>query len=94
MGASRIIIIAVSAIAAIGLALIIRGMVGRPAPPPAPVVVSAAAPAHPMTQVLVAKRDLPVGTRLAAGDIGWQAWPADGVNAAFITDGRAVEAAP
>ncbi len=47
-----------------------------------------------MTQVLVAKRDLTVGTRLAAGDIGWQAWPADGLNPAFITDGRAAEVQP
>jgi len=47
-----------------------------------------------MTQVLVAKKDLAVGTRLSPGDIGWQAWPADGLNPAFITDGRAAQLAP
>jgi pilus assembly protein CpaB len=88
MGAQRIIIIAVSAIAAIGLALIVRGMAVRPsAPPPA-------APQRPMTQVLVAKKDLPVGTRIAEGDIGWQAWPAESLNAAFITDGHGAQTAP
>ncbi|QUD86746.1 Flp pilus assembly protein CpaB [Phenylobacterium montanum] len=93
MGASRIIIIAVSAVAAIGIALIVHNIAVRPA---APHQAMAAAPAaiKPMTQVLVAKRDLPIGTRLAGGDIGWQAWPADSLNAAFITDGRAAQAAP
>ncbi|HEY2658559.1 MAG TPA: Flp pilus assembly protein CpaB [Caulobacteraceae bacterium] len=91
MGASRIIIIAVSAFAAIGLALIVRNMAARP---PVAVAAPISSPQHPMTQVLVAKRDLPVGTRLAAADIGWQSWPADGLNAAFITDGRAAEAQP
>lgn len=94
MGASRIIIIAVSAIAAIGLALIVRTLAVRPSAPATAQATASAAPQHPMTQVLVAKHDLPVGTRLAAGDIGWQAWPADSLNPAFITDGRAAQAAP
>ncbi|WP_249138353.1 Flp pilus assembly protein CpaB [Phenylobacterium montanum] len=76
-----------------GIALIVHNIAVRPA---APHQAMAAAPAaiKPMTQVLVAKRDLPIGTRLAGGDIGWQAWPADSLNAAFITDGRAAQAAP
>ena len=95
MGASRkIIIIAASAIAAIGLALVMRVMLVRPVGPSQAAASTTAAPQHPMTQVLVAKRDLPVGTRLASGDIGWQAWPADSLNPAFITDGRAAEAQP
>jgi pilus assembly protein CpaB len=93
MGASRIIIIAVSAVAAIGIALIVHSIAVRPAAPHQ-AMAQTASPLKPMTQVLVAKRDLPVGTRLAAGDIGWQAWPADSLNVAFITDGHAAEAAP
>jgi pilus assembly protein CpaB len=42
-----------------------------------------------MTRVIIARRDLPIGTRLAAGDLGWQPWPADSVNPTFITDGKA-----
>ena len=91
MGSNRVIILVVAAFAAIALMLIVRGLAGhKPAPPP----VAAAAPERPMTQVLVAHRDLPTGTRIAAGDVVWQPWPADGVNPAFITDGHAAQAAP
>jgi pilus assembly protein CpaB len=87
MGATRMmIVLVVAAVSAILLAVIVHGIVGhRGSPPP---VVAAAAPAKPMTQVLVAQHDLPIGTRLAQGDLTWQPWPADGVNAAFITDGQ------
>lgn len=93
MGAARIIILSVAAVAAIGLAVVVRGMIaGKPAAP-AP-VAQAAAPETPMTRVLVAKRELPVGTRLTASDMGWQSWPAASLNPAFITDGSAPRPAP
>jgi len=44
--------------------------------------------------VLVAKRDLPVGTQLKAGDIGWQPWPAATLNAAYTTNGANPAPAP
>ena len=47
-----------------------------------------------MTRVLVAKRDLPVGTRLQPDDLGWQSWPVSAANATFITDGSAPAPAP
>jgi pilus assembly protein CpaB len=85
MGRSRILILAVAAVSAVALAFIVRGMAARPAPV-APVAV--AAPVEkPMSKVLVAKRDLPIGTRIAETDLHWQPWPADAVNPAFITDG-------
>jgi pilus assembly protein CpaB len=87
MGASRIVILVVAAFSAVVLMFVVRGMVGHKAAPPPPVAVGA--PAKPISQVLVAHRDLPIGTRLAAGDIAWQPWPADAVNPAFITDGAA-----
>jgi pilus assembly protein CpaB len=87
MGATRMIVLVVAAICAVGLAFIVRGIVGHKSAAPAPVV--AAAPAKTMAEVLVAHRDLPVGTRLAAGDLAWQPWPADGVNPSFITNGAA-----
>lgn len=84
MSGIRIAILAVAAIAAIGLALLVRKMVT----PDAPAAV-AAAPAKPVAQVLVAKRDLAVGVRLTPADLTWQAWPVEGLNATFVTDGAA-----
>lgn len=93
MGALRIAILVVAAVAAVALALVVRGMLAPKAAPP-PVAVSAPAPAKPMARVLVAKRDLRIGTRLTPDDLDWQAWPADALNANFITDGAAPVAAP
>lgn len=93
MGAVRIIILVVAAVFAVGLALIVRGLANHKPPPPPPPVVVAQARGEPMAQVLVARRDLPAGTRISQGDLGWQAWPSASLNPAFITDGRAPEAA-
>jgi len=80
-------IVLVAAVAAIGLAVVMqKAMGGKPAPAP---IVQAAPSDRPMTQVLVAKRDLAIGDRLVAGDVAWQPWPSDTVNAAFITNGAA-----
>jgi pilus assembly protein CpaB len=79
----------VAAVSAIGLAVVLqRALGGQPAAPTAQ-AAPAATPAKPMTQVLVAKRDLPIGTRLVAADVAWQAWPSDAINGAFITNGAA-----
>jgi pilus assembly protein CpaB len=91
----RIIVLAVAAIAAIGLALLVRGMLsGKPTSQ-----ANAAAPIaqpveRPMARVLVAKRDLKVGDRLTSNDMDWQEWPLEAVNAAFITDGSVAAPAP
>ena len=86
MSAVRIAILAVAAIAAIGLAFIVRGMV-TPKRPPA--VVAEAPPPRPVAQVLVAKRDLAIGVRLTPAALTWQPWPVEALNAAFVTDGAA-----
>ena len=91
----RIIVLAVAAVAAIGLALLVRGMVaGKPTNQ-----ANAAAPisqpaAKPMARVLVAKRDLKIGDRLTAADMDWQEWPVEAVNAAYVTDGTVPAARP
>lgn len=90
MGAARILVIVVAFAAAIGLAFIVHGMTAKKAAP-APVVVAAA---QPMAQVLVAKRDLPIGKRLDKDDLAWQSWPAANLNVAYITDGAAPVAPP
>jgi pilus assembly protein CpaB len=92
MGATRsILIVAIAAICALAVALLVGRLFVHPAPPPA---VAAVAPPKPMAQVMVAHRELAVGTVLANGDLAWQAWPVDAVNPAFITDGQAPQIAP
>ena len=86
MKPARIIVICVAAVAAIGLALVVRAM-GSPSKTPTAVAAAAAVPARPMAKVLVAAKDLQPGQRLAEGDLDWKDWPADEVNPAFITDG-------
>jgi pilus assembly protein CpaB len=91
MGATRsIIIVAIAAICALGLALLVGKLFVRPAAP-APVAV---AQAKPLARVVVAHRELPIGTVLASGDLVWQTWPLEAVNPAFITDGQPPQAAP
>ncbi|HZZ35327.1 MAG TPA: Flp pilus assembly protein CpaB [Caulobacteraceae bacterium] len=84
MNPVRLAILLVAAVAAIGLALLLRNMAGKPR---ASTSAVAAAPAKAMARVLTAARDLPVGTRLSAADMTWQSWPIDNLNAAYITDG-------
>lgn len=86
MKPARIIVICVAAVAAIGLALVVRAM-GSPSKSPTAVATAAAVPARPMAKVLVAAKDLQPGQRLTEADLAWKDWPVDEVNPAFITDG-------
>jgi pilus assembly protein CpaB len=86
MKPARIIVICVAAVAAIGLALVVRAM-GSPSNSPTAVAAAAAVPARPMAKVLVAAQDLQPGQRLTESDLAWKEWPVDEVNPAFITDG-------
>ena len=93
MNPVRLLIVLVAAISAIGLAVVMqRALGGKPAK--APLAQVAPNSDKPMTQVLVAKRDLAIGERLTGDDVAWQAWPTEAVNAAFITNGAAVPAPP
>src|SRR5438309_1050462 len=86
MKPARIIVLAIALVGAIGLALAVRVMLSGKATTQA----AAAAPApkpRPMARVLVAKRDMKVGERLAEADMDWQEWPVEAVNPAFVTDG-------
>jgi len=85
MKASRYVVFAVAAVAALLLAFLVRGLVGGKAPADtgaSKVVVEA-----PTTRVLVAARDLGVGQRIAEADLVWKDWPADALNDAYYTDG-------
>ncbi|CAN7363318.1 Flp pilus assembly protein CpaB [Brevundimonas sp. LjRoot202] len=86
MKPARIIVICVAAVAAIGLALVVRAM-GSPSGEPTAVATAAPVETRPMAKVLVAAKDLQAGRRLDESDLEWKDWPVDDVNPAFITDG-------
>ncbi|SDA83454.1 Flp pilus assembly protein CpaB [Mesorhizobium qingshengii] len=86
MPASRLIILSVAVAAAGGAGYVAKNMV---APPPQVTVESGPkAPAVALQDVLVLSGDVPMGNQLN-NNIAWQSWPADGINANFIT--RAAE---
>lgn len=85
MKPARIVVICVAAVAAIGLALVVRAMGSRDGEPAA--TASAAVEAPAMAKVLVAARDLQPGRRLESGDMQWKDWPVNGLNPAYVTDG-------
>jgi pilus assembly protein CpaB len=84
MGPVRILILVVAFAAAIGAVVVVRGMSKAQAPKPAPVAAAPVVVEKPQAQVLVAKRDLPAGTKLEAADMTWQSWPQESLNPAFI----------
>jgi pilus assembly protein CpaB len=61
-----------------------------PAPTPAPIIQQQAAPQARTTEVLVAARELPIGTLLAQADVRWVAWPTDSIPAEMIRAGAGV----
>jgi pilus assembly protein CpaB len=83
MNPVRIAILAVAAVAAIGLAVLLRNLATPHTVGPAPVAQAA----KPSVRVLVASPDLALGQRISEGDMTWQSWPADSLNDSFITDG-------
>ncbi|WP_027169277.1 Flp pilus assembly protein CpaB [Mesorhizobium sp. WSM3224] len=85
MPASRLIILGVAAVAAGGAGYVAKNMV---APAPQVIVNAPKQPAIALQDVLVLSGDVPMGSQLA-NNISWEQWPADGVNANFIT--RAAE---
>ena len=85
MGVARIVILVAAAVAAIGLALVVRQMAAN-GHRPAPIQVAQQVQQIPTARVLTASHDLAVGTRIAPGDVSWQAFPAATVNPLWIVD--------
>jgi pilus assembly protein CpaB len=86
MPASRLIILSVAVAAAGGAGYVAKNMVA--APGPQVIANSSQAPAIELQDVLVLSGDVPMGSPLEK-NISWESWPADGINANFIT--RAAE---
>jgi pilus assembly protein CpaB len=83
MAPSRVIVLGIAGIAAIGAGLIARNMTATPPPE----VIVQHAPSQPeigLAEVLVVNRDVTMGSSLTDA-IGWQQWPRDGVQEYFVT---------
>ena len=93
MSAVRLLILVIAAVAAIALAFVVRGAFS-PKKMPVAAATAAPTPTQATVRVLVAKRDLPTGTRLSASDLGWQDWPAEGLSPSFTTDGAPAAVKP
>lgn len=49
-------------------------------------------PTIPTARVLVAKKDLIVGTFVKRDDLHWQLWPEESITPAYVTDGKLLDA--
>jgi pilus assembly protein CpaB len=87
MSPRRIIFLAVALLASFATIFLGKAWLGAdrtPAPVPQPVAIEE----KPQTQILVAKKDLPVGKILRSSeDLQWQTWPEDGVSKNYVVKG-------
>jgi pilus assembly protein CpaB len=81
MDRSRIIVLAIAAVAAGGVALLARSLLGGGTQP----TVAAPAPQLAMSEVLVASSQLVPGAQLTTSSVHWQNWPRSSVDPSFIT---------
>ncbi len=92
MNTARMAILGVASLAGICcVGVLAHGLAGAKSPAP---VVAPPPPPAPSLKVLVARRDLNVGDRIQPADMGWLAWPKEGLNPSFITDGGAATTLP
>lgn len=81
MNTQRIVVLGLAVVAAMGAALLVRGMMGGGTPK----VAASVAPQVKMSEVLVASEPLLPGQKLDPAKLRWQSWPAKAVDASFIT---------
>jgi pilus assembly protein CpaB len=81
MDRTRMIVLAVAAVAAGAVALLARSLLGGGTP----ATVAAPAPHLVMNEVLVAAGELTPGAQLTQASVRWQAWPQASVDPSFIT---------
>jgi len=80
MRLSRVTVLAVALIAGIIAAILALRMNAAPPAPPAPSMETKA----DVVQILVASKDLPMGSKLSTDAVHWQDWPRTAVSATFI----------
>ena len=84
MKLSRVAVLGVAAAAGLVAMVLALNLTGpAPAPAPAPVAEGDAN----TVPVLVATRDVSMGTPIQSGDVAWRKWPKDSVSGQFITGG-------
>jgi pilus assembly protein CpaB len=93
MKASRFVVVGIAAVAALLLALVVRGMIGGSGSTDA-VASQKVSAETPTVKVLVAARHLKVGERIAEADLAWKAWPQDGISEGYFTDKPVTPVAP
>ncbi len=87
MKTSRYVVLGIAAVAGILLFFLVRGLISGKATTSATASATVAAPPPvAVAHVLVAARPIKAGTHVTEDDLGWQDWPANTVNAAYITD--------
>ncbi len=84
MNLGRVIVLVIAGIAAIGAALMARGLTNQSTPDIAS-NTDIPAPAPVTDQVLVAREDIAVGRRVTPEELAWQEWPSEALNKVFIT---------
>ncbi len=80
MKTARVAVIGVALVAGLAAAFLARQLLNRPEPAPL-----AAGPAVESTDVLVASRDLPMGSALDTSALRWQTWPKSGISGSYVT---------
>lgn len=83
MNTKRIVGLGLALVAAVGVALLVRSMMGGGTPKVVASIVPA--PTVKMSEVLVASENLQPGQKLEAAKLHWQEWPAKAVDASFIS---------
>lgn len=95
MKTSRYVVLGIAAIAGILLFFLVRGLISGKATTSATASATVAAPPPvAVAHVLVAARAIKAGTHVSEDDLAWQDWPANTVNAAYITDKSGPSTAP
>lgn len=87
MAPSRIIILGVALATAVGAGYVAMNMATPPTPPPQ----EPAEPRIRLTEVLVLRADVAMGS-VVGDQIGWQSWPTAGVTETFVTRDKEPEA--
>jgi pilus assembly protein CpaB len=81
MKIARVAILGIALGAGVLAAVMALRLSTRPAPPEQ----MAAVEQIQTVDVLVAKKDIPIGTKLVGDSVGWEAWPEKGVGGKFLT---------
>jgi pilus assembly protein CpaB len=85
MNVARVLVLIVALIAGGAAAYLAMNMINQE--PAQSTTVQAAAPVAPAIEtdeVLVAVRDMPLGTTIDAGNVAWRAWPLSGIAGTYI----------